>query len=972
MHKKCDNRAERLKRDEIKKQREAHQQGQSVAEGDVVAETNEASSDQYVIEEAEKPTAQREQGRNADKGDVHAIDVALSDGLVGVEEISKQDDFESAKSNDVLLETISPKTPKSSISGSRISHGSASFSDVVNLCFHDYSLPPQKDEVPDEPARSDVLPPTPVCRSPDLSVLLREAKEKIDIFLPILWTSFLEDDGITCLLVSRARPRTTQRTVFFHHSGSVEIRVHDQIMSADSFVKNLTSVSLQPDLIDKFVDRAVSVISRVRAMEVCAGADSVEYADAWGDTDGGFTDRNPFLEARYVETFRSTSCDMLVSVRKWRCDKCRRLLQPLKRQVLLSQKENLHKFTPNLHLTEEQKLKKLKSQRQGLDAAKRTIRALHAKIETMVKNESVEVDHDLDADLTEMFQSCTISPAQEVFLQQQIKASQQNMKKSSMRWHPTMIRLALAIHLTSPAAYNLVRDTGMIKLPSSRTLFDYSHVKPVEEGIDRTVLESVAERMKGIKEYQKYHVLMADEMYISKNLVFQKSSGKMIGYTKLDEVDREVRAFNEYLDDPDNFKGPSEQISSRVLCYMIKSTAYSIKETVACYAVCNVSPAQMYLWTWHVIGALERNDIKVIAFVCDGSTINRAFIKLHRPRTQVKDGLVFDTVNKAAPERDLYFFSDVPHLLKTIRNCFYSSRAGKHKKAKRCMTKGGQKIVWDFIIKLYMEDKHRSLRKAYKLSPANVFPDAFSCMKVSYAAQIMSDSVATALEQKKYKGVAETVKFIREVNAWFDRLNGAHSGMGRKKRNPNLESYRSVEDPRFQQLHDFLTYLDEWKAEAYSLGEVTINETANTSILEDSGEFEPFEDVVEECTTKAEKRILSHQTLLGIEITTRSFVKCVKFLLGEGTDFINARVFSQDPLEQYFSKQRAGGGGSTNPNLARFLNKNRLIHVLGQLGIKCRKGNSSEVGDSHVKVTEEPLPKRKCVRKVNELLDGSD
>ena len=82
----------------------------------------------------------------------------------------------------------------------------------------------------------------------------------------------------------------------------------------------------------------------------------------------------------------------------------------------------------------------------------------------------------------------------------------------------------------------------------------------------------------------------------------------------------------------------------------------------------------MYCWTWDVIGALERSGIRVVAIICDGAPSNRAFIKLHKPVTVLPSGVVFETVNKCDPERLIWFFSDVPHLLKTIRNAFFNSR----------------------------------------------------------------------------------------------------------------------------------------------------------------------------------------------------------------------------------------------------------------------------------------------------------
>lgn len=54
----------------------------------------------------------------------------------------------------------------------------------------------------------------------------------------------------------------------------------------------------------------------------------------------------------------------------------------------------------------------------------------------------------------------------------------------------------------------------------------------------------------------------------------------------------------------------------------------------------------------------------------DGASVNRRLVKLHGSKD---DDLVFKIKNIHAPDkRDLYFFSDPPHLIKTTRNCFAS------------------------------------------------------------------------------------------------------------------------------------------------------------------------------------------------------------------------------------------------------------------------------------------------------------
>lgn len=79
--------------------------------------------------------------------------------------------------------------------------------------------------------------------------------------------------------------------------------------------------------------------------------------------------------------------------------------------------------------------------------------------------------------------------------------------------------------------------------------------------------------------------------------------------------------------------------------------------------------------------------------------------------------------------------------------------------------------------------------------------------------------------------------------------------------------------------------------------------------------------------------------------------------LSEPPQFILARAFSQDPLEQYFSLQRSGFGGSRNPNVSQFLGRQASLAVQQDLGVKKRRANV-EATHEGLKITEEPLPKR--------------
>lgn len=75
--------------------------------------------------------------------------------------------------------------------------------------------------------------------------------------------------------------------------------------------------------------------------------------------------------------------------------------------------------------------------------------------------------------------------------------------------------------------------------------------------------------------------------------------------------------------------------------------------------------------------------------------------------------------------------------------------------------------------------------------------------------------------------------------------------------------------------------------------------------------------------------------------SAKSFVNLAKLLLSEeGIQFVLSEKLSQDPVEEYFSKQRAKRGADENPTLEIF-NRNVLgLNVAGDELIKVMNGNT--------------------------------
>ncbi len=79
---------------------------------------------------------------------------------------------------------------------------------------------------------------------------------------------------------------------------------------------------------------------------------------------------------------------------------------------------------------------------------------------------------------------------------------------------------------------------------------------------------------------------------------------------------------------------------------------------------------ELYDIFWEAVERVERCGFNVLACTSDGLSVNRRFFKLHGTGS-----MVYKAMNPYSDdERFVYFFSDPPHLIKTVRNCWFSDK----------------------------------------------------------------------------------------------------------------------------------------------------------------------------------------------------------------------------------------------------------------------------------------------------------
>ena len=121
-----------------------------------------------------------------------------------------------------------------------------------------------------------------------------------------------------------------------------------------------------------------------------------------------------------------------------------------------------------------------------------------------------------------------------LFWDEQFKAS--SVKDSrQVRWHPMLIKWCLNLKLLSGSAYNALRTSGFVKLPSERTLRDYLHYFSSKPGFQDEVHGQLLKEanLNDLPLEHRCVFLMLDELKIKEGLVYDKHNGSIIGFIHL-------------------------------------------------------------------------------------------------------------------------------------------------------------------------------------------------------------------------------------------------------------------------------------------------------------------------------------------------------------------------------------------------------------------------------------------------------
>ena len=325
-------------------------------------------------------------------------------------------------------------------------------------------------------------------------------------------------------------------------------------------------------------------------------------------------------------------------------------------------------------------------------------------------------------------------------------------------WSTVTYRIALAVYIRSPAAYEALRSFKILQLPSVTTLKTFKGPRLHQPGINRDIQEYIQEQQVNYTKYKSEvqqrgqnqplgeGILIFDEVKVTAKVKWNSASQKILGlalsadeFSYLDDVYDQVNPARDPLPAEYNIQFLWRDISSDfdvVGPYFSSASSYDHRFVIAAIKE-----------TMRIFHAF---DFLVIGLVCDGASTNLAAIKLmcHKERGAFRrkdeqihpHGVQPWFNNYFMPTLKTYCCICPSHQLKNMINALYQSRdtpgGTKLFKLEQQKQYFGWRAIQDMYTRESTKQNHGELRIVPGLLRSHIDRDPWTKLAV-YPAKIM-------------------------------------------------------------------------------------------------------------------------------------------------------------------------------------------------------------------------------------------
>lgn len=205
-------------------------------------------------------------------------------------------------------------------------------------------------------------------------------------------------------------------------------------------------------------------------------------------------------------TIRHKNCELL-QVTTTRCSKCqghrKSLHTILGRLKVSSNAAEISSHTNYRYLTAKARNNRMHNLHRSYVLERKKVTRMKKKVKNLMEKDGVQVSKGTNDDLKEILKENFSQISEKypsntfhrIFWNQHSQAASAKDVRG-VRWHPAVIRWCLYLRHISGKAYETLRNTGVLRLPSQRTLRDYTHYVSAGMGFSAEVDKMLMDTLK--------------------------------------------------------------------------------------------------------------------------------------------------------------------------------------------------------------------------------------------------------------------------------------------------------------------------------------------------------------------------------------------------------------------------------------------------------------------------------------------
>ena len=529
-----------------------------------------------------------------------------------------------------------------------------------------------------------------------------------------------------------------------------------------------------------------------------------------------------------------------------------------------------------------------------------------------------------------------------------------NKKSKECRYSSHIMNICLALYSRSKTGYEELKDSGILPLPSSRTLERLTEPFKVNEGFDPKVnflldLKSDHNKCGGIV---KGHLMM-DEIKLKNGIMWNPNSNVVTGFVTDDLNTNNM--LQEILGMKKTSKISDKQLSVSANQWRFRSTRGLTHNSYYYYNIGSLDGNQILGQFIDVVSSYELLGVQIIGLVSDGGGSNVKFfntlfgIQCKYSKWPLSDS-VYTLMCMKDNSRLIYWYCSV-HGLKALRNNLFRSQSNMA----RDLMLHGRQFGWKEVKDIYLRDVkyyHKTGVWRTDLKKEATTLDGFTMMNVTYAKSVFSEKTICFQMSyliKELDIVIDTNPEVKYDSTWH-QYNAITQRIVSKSH--NIRDYDLIPAINLleYQVAVYGIYTERFMNAKWKLTRKNIDreeETVNSIMI-----FF-YEWCYSEVTSKRggdvpsknlESRYIADQTHNNMNVLCKGFLEYARYILKDSDDseYVPALHSSQSSIENHFSCVRDIGKDRTDVYGTAVVQLNIRSNMKSTFQLK---GNSSYVAD---------------------------